>query len=108
MNYNKKQTYIIYVVYDEEEDPVYVGSSGLPINLLEYNHRHYKEKGYSETKFRKALAHRGQNWTFRVERKQLCTREQIEELEGEVIKRAHPKYNVDLDPLNSSKYYGRL
>jgi len=108
MNYNTTKKYILYQVINEQDQIVYIGSSGLQISALEYNHRNYKTKGYKPTRFRLALEQHGSNWTFSVLHNAHRTREQTEYLEGIAIREALPKYNDDLFPLESSKQYGRI
>lgn len=107
MDYTSESHHILYLVSDENEI-VYIGSSGLPITRLEYNHRNFRSKGYSETQFRKALEESGGEWTFEMLHTSICTRERIEYLEGIAIREAMPKYNSDLFPLESSAQYGRI
>jgi len=108
MNYTSTQNHILYQALSENDEIVYIGSSGLPISRLEFNHRNFRSKGYSETRFRKALEEKGNEWKFETLHESNCSRERIEYLEGIAIREAMPKYNNDLFPLESSKQYGRL
>ena len=108
MDYETTKDHILYQVIDENDNIVYIGSSGLPIKSLEYNHRHWSEKGYTGTRFRRALITEGQTWTFEILHKSHCSRERIETLEGLAIREALPKYNDDFFPLESSRNYGRI
>ena len=89
---------------------IYLGSTHLPMNKLEYNHRNWKEKNYSETKFRKNLTdnEKYSNVEFReIAHYENCTLRQIETLEGKLIRAFKPEFNVDMDPVASSIAYGR-
>ena len=80
------------------------------MNKLEYNHRHWKELKYGETKFRKNLTD-NEDYS-NVEFRQLCSSKecsvrQIETLEGQLIRAFKPELNVDMDPVRSSIKNGR-
>ena len=90
----------------------YIGSSWLKLNTLENNHRNASTKeGYSMTYFRKQLLenHKDKNkGQFRWLVKPFpCTLEEIETLEGELIRKHKPKYNQDYYPEKSSRERGR-
>jgi hypothetical protein len=108
MNYNTIKNYILYQVIDESNGFAYIGSSGLHIVSLEYNHRNFRLKDYKETRFRKALETIGKDWKFSILYEGRCSREEIEYLEGIAIRAAKPIYNDDYFPLESSKKYGRI
>ena len=99
----------VYGVFKGKE-VIYIGSTSLPLKKLEYNHRHWKELQYSETKFRKNLT---DNEEYKdVEFRELCfskscTSRQIETLEGQLIRAFKPELNVDMDPVASSVKNGR-
>lgn len=107
MDYDTPANHILYQVHDEEDNYMYIGSSGLQISILEYNHRNWQHKGYDSTDFREALIAKGDNWTFSILYKGFCTKRKLEELEGIAIREANTKYNRDLYPLESSIKYGR-
>jgi hypothetical protein len=95
-----------FVVDDEIR---YIGSTRLYLSRLEYNHRNAWKLGYTMTRFRQALetVERGKgSFKWLVERYE-CGQEEIETLEGEAIRLHNPTYNVDKDPVRSSKRYGR-
>ena len=100
---------IVYGVF-LNNNLIYIGSTHLPMNILEYNHRNWKEKNYSETKFRKNLTDNEKyiNAEFReLAQYDKCTLRQIETLEGKLIRAFKPEFNVDMDPVASSIAYGR-
>ena len=102
---------IVYgFVYDEKI--VYVGSTSLPIEDLEYNHRNCKTRWPSQWEkqkdFRKDLYYNKlEGGYFKVLLSWECTKPQIESLEGKAIMAIRPKYNEDMDPVRSSKFYVR-
>lgn len=100
----------VYSVWDGEQC-VYVGSTSLPLQFLEQNHRQWQRKGYSGTKFRKALTEQRANeaWLFKwvVPRRKNLTQTYIEIQEEGFIQWLRPKYNVDLTPYESSIRYER-
>ena len=98
--------------YFLNEKVVYIGSSGCTLERLADNHRNWKEK-YGEqgrTKFRSLLV---EDPTFLVGlfrwilTPAIRTAEQIETLEGELIRSMNPLCNVDSNPVSSSKKHGR-
>lgn len=98
----------VYQVLNENKDVVYIGSTGLPLDELEYNHRTWQEKSYSATKFRKALIEQGSNWTFSwALEPDNVSREYIEICEGALIRYLKPTYNVSMKPYERSIYEGR-
>ena len=88
---------------------VYVGSSGVTLDKLEWNHRNYYKfpDGY-ESKFRKNLRKYGKSWVFEwlVEPIE-CSKKSIEIIERSFIKVLNPPLNKDKDPVRSSIKYGR-
>jgi excinuclease UvrABC nuclease subunit len=98
----------VYVVKDNDQNILYIGSSKLSMWALEKNHRYWYKKGYVRTYFRNALTKEGKEWKFEwlVEPFQ-CDAETIEHLEGCLITQFMPKFNLDKDPVSSSKKYGR-
>lgn len=100
--------YGIYGCYNDSEGLVYVGSSKLKLEWLENNHRNWKEKNYSWTKFRGDLADFGDNWHFSwIQEPREVSKEQIEIEEGALIRYAKPMYNVDMYPYEHSVREGR-
>jgi hypothetical protein len=90
----------------------YIGSSMKKLQDLEFNHRNASTiEGYSLTHFRKMLLenHTTKNLgTFRwLVKPYLCTLEEIEKLEGELIRKHMPEYNQDYHPERSSQERGR-
>jgi len=99
----------IYNCKNENNEVVYVGSSGVTLYKLEWNHRnYYKFPDGSETYFRKNLREHGQKWTFEwlVEPIE-CSKKSIEIVERSFIKIQKTKYNLDQNPVKSSIKYGR-
>ena len=87
---------------------MYVGSTTCGIQKLESNHRSWKQKGYSRTKFREALISDGLMWRFVwLIQPYECDLEEIEKKEGYLIRLLNPQLNVDRDPVASSRKYGR-
>lgn len=85
------------------DEYVYVGSTGCALTDLERNHRNWATKGYTETKFRRALSDDGEDWVFTwLQEPMLRTKERIEIEEGTLIRILKPKYNIDKDPYQSS------
>lgn len=89
---------------------VYIGSSYKSLEELEYNHRNwrtkFKEKGW--TYFREQLEKLGDQADFGwIIPPQLRTQKEIETLEGELIRKHNPMYNIDKDPVGSSIKHGR-
>jgi hypothetical protein len=86
----------------------YVGSTSARLENLERNHREWRSKNYSPTKFRKALETDGESWTFvwLVQPKQRIAIE-VETLEQLLINTLNPVLNQDKNPVESSKKYGR-
>ena len=96
----------IYGCYDENNQLMYVGSSGKTIDTLEYNHR---VGGDSITHFRKHLRSIGNNWTFQwIQQPRSISRLQGEIEEGAVIRLLNPKYNQSKYPYERSVYAGRM
>ena len=99
----------VYNCKNENNEVVYVGSSGVTLDKLERNHRNYYKypNGY-ESKFRKNLREYGQKWVFEwlVEPIE-CSKKSIEIIERSFIKILDPLYNIDKDPVKSSIKYGR-
>jgi hypothetical protein len=97
----------VYVVRDGNAIK-YVGSSKLNLNGLEYNHRNWFKKGYKCTLFRDRLTEEGRAWTFDwLVEPFRCSAETIEYVEGSLIRQLTPDLNYDIDPVTSSKKYGR-
>jgi hypothetical protein len=94
----------LYIVKDEINQPMYVGSTTKwSIEGLESNHRLWESKGYSETLFRKTLSDIGKGWSFTWAIEPFeCTQPKIEVMESALIKALKPRYNVDKDPYESS------
>jgi len=108
MNYFKTQWHIVYAVRDETSTIVYVGSSEKSITQLEINHRTFRQKRYKPTLFRNALECDGENWTFEVLHRDICTKGDIEKVEGQLIREHKPRYNKDYHPYETSVRMGRI
>lgn len=103
-----REMYGIYGCWDGDT-LVYIGSSKLKLEWLESNHRNWKDKNYSWTKFRGDLAEIGDSWTFDwIEEPRRVSKEQIEIEEGALIRRERPLYNVDMYPYEHSVREGRV
>lgn len=106
----KKQTRIVYGFFNNNDELVYIGSSYLPVDRVEYNHRNAFNLWPNEehTRFRKGLK---EHWTDKGTFKRLieleCTRPVIESFEGQLIRALNPFFNDDKDPVGSSKRHGR-
>ena len=99
----------VYIVRDSV-DVMYVGSSKCMLSTLEYNHRNWKDKYGLEgrTDFREALVANGSKWVFEwLIEPFMCNAETIEHIEGCLIRQLTPELNWDIDPVASSKKYGR-
>ena len=99
----------VYIVRDNTS-VMYVGSSKCSLNTLEVNHRNWYTK-YGEqgrTHFRSELLNEGRKWTFEwIVEPFMCDAETIEHIEGCLIRQLTPELNRDIDPVSSSKKYGR-
>jgi hypothetical protein len=105
-----EQMRLVYGFFDSDDQILYIGSSFLPLEKLEYNHRNALKLWPNEehTRFRKALNeiyHNCGKFKRLVELK--CSRPVIESFEGQLIRAFNTSYNDDRDPVTSSKYYGR-
>lgn len=100
----------VYGCYDDTDSLVYVGSSGITIDKLEWNHRHFREFSDGKTsKFRAALFSYGQKWKFKwLEPPRKISKIQCEIEEGALIRAAEPLYNVDMFPYETSVKKDRL
>ncbi len=99
----------VYIVRDNVF-VMYIGSSKCMLSTLEYNHRNWKEKYGLEgrTDFREWLIANGRKWEFEwLVEPFLCNAETIEHIEGCLIRQLSPELNHDMDPVASSKKYGR-
>lgn len=99
----------VYVVR-EGQHIMYVGSSKCALHTLEYNHRNWYRKYGEEgrTHFRSELLNEGKGWTFDwLVEPFKCDAETIEHIEGSLIRQLTPKLNRDMNPVASSKRYGR-
>lgn len=99
----------IYGCANENNDPMYIGSSRLDLQQIEWNHRNWKKNGWYETKFRKALATEGKNWKFFwIEERRRISRRQCEIEEGALIRWIKPTWNIDKYPFEHSVKEGRM
>ena len=100
----------IYKVTDPHTATImYVGSTTLSLDQLEYNHRHAREKEYSMTKFRLALESIGHDWIFEwAEKPRDIKREHAEIIEGALIRNLGPFYNESRYPYERSVHEGRF
>ena len=90
----------IYCCKDENNEPMYIGHSGLSLEQLEHNHRNYfKYPNGVPLFFRTKLVKYGQNWTFRwIFPPKKMTKKYAKILEGHAIRQFNPKYNIDRHP----------
>jgi hypothetical protein len=107
-----KQPRLVYGYFDITGQIVYIGSSHLTLEKLEYNHRNaftlWPKEAKKQKRFRVMLRDvepdRGE---FRRLLELDCTRPVIEAFEGQMIRAFKPFYNDDIDPVASSKFYER-
>ena len=108
---HNKQTRIVYGYFNTDLDQLlYIGSSYLPIEKVEYNHRNAFTLWPDEehTRFRTMLKDLGPDrGTFKRLLELECTRPVIEAFEGQLIRSMNPYFNDDKDPVASSKKHGR-
>lgn len=103
---HKPMTRMVYGCFDQDNVLIYIGSSRCGIEKLEDNHRkwrtYYGDQG--RTWFRSALTNGSlPNATFKVIRRLYdSTQPEIEALEGSLIRLLKPKYNKDMDPVQTS------
>jgi len=101
----------IYEVYNPATgQTLYIGSSGLALDKLEWNHRNYYKfpDGY-ESQFRKAMREQGEDWKFRwAQEPRNISRLQCEVEEGVLIRYLKPLYNKDQYPYETSVRKGRM
>lgn len=99
-----------YGCYSEANELMYIGSTGLQLSKLEWNHRNYhKFKNGKWSKFRGQLADVGANWQFKwVQEPREISREQGEIEEGVLIRMMRPQLNVDRYPYETSVQKGRF
>ena len=99
----------VYGVLNEMKLLMYIGSSTLPLHILEYNHRNCKQKNYIGTNFRNKLSQVGKDWKFFwIIKPYDCDLREIETREGELIRKYIPLLNIDKTPIKSSIKYGRI
>jgi hypothetical protein len=93
----------------EDNSLQYIGSSHCYVKTLESNHRNafakYPKEAHND--FRYALQNKIKKGYFKTLIELKCNREFIETLEGELIRAFRPPYNVDMDPVKSSKRHNR-
>jgi hypothetical protein len=100
----------VYGYFSDKDDTIqYIGSSSCALETLEFNHRNAFKKYPNEehTKFRTALQKKIKKGYFKTIIELCCDQPLIEHLEGELIRAFRPLYNVDLDPVRSSKRHLR-
>ena len=102
---------IVYGCFDGyTHELVYVGSSRCSIKKIEDNHINWLSKyGPSgRTYFRSAIKEGFiTSPVFKVIKRLHCDQQEIENLEGDLIQLLRPRFNIDLDPVASSKEYKR-
>jgi hypothetical protein len=106
----EKQMRLVYGFFDRNDTLVYIGSSYLPIEKVEYNHRNAFIRWPDEDHTRFRIMLRDQNHDYGMFKRLLeleCTRPVIEAFEGQLIRALTPFYNDDMDPVASSNKYGR-
>ncbi|HAY88666.1 MAG TPA: hypothetical protein DCY51_04435 [Bacteroidetes bacterium] len=82
-------------------DIIYVGSTCLKLDKLEGNHRNAEGKGYTMTKFRKALSPEMKfEWLVYPS---MRTEEEILVLEGRLIDKYLPRFNEAYDTISMKK-----
>lgn len=90
---------------------LYVGSSGCNLSTLEHNHRNWATKYgiQGRTFFRSQITddmYRHGQFVWLMPPKPRSA-EDVEYLEGTLIRMLEPPFNIDKDPVASSKKYGR-
>ncbi len=102
---NLKTARRIYGYFLEDGSLQYIGSSTCSLKSLEYNHRnaHTKWPNEEHNKFRNALLNSIKQGYFKTLIEIQCDLPTIEHIEGELIRSFRPPYNIDLDPVKSSK-----
>lgn len=99
----------IYCCKNTLGDIIYIGSSGLELSKLEWNHRNYFKFANSyESDFRKALRSDGDEWVFEWLMSPLSIpRDMSEVFEQKYIQQYFPVFNKDLRPYDTSTRRGR-
>jgi len=98
----------IYQVKDQNGELMYIGSTALSLDRLEYNHRNAMSLNYSMTRFRRALIQTGQMWQFSwLERPRNIDRFHAEIIEGALIRVLQPRYNYSRYPYERSVHEQR-
>lgn len=95
----------VYKCCDSNGEVVYIGSTSLSLNRLEYNHRNWQQKGYSRTKFRSNLDDSHTFSWLLMPRDIPVWHNEIEE--GALIRAFRPKYNISMFPFERSVNEGR-
>lgn len=95
-----------------EGELIYVGSSGLGLEKLAYNHRNwqtqYGDGGRTNFRFQLTENEKFRDNEFRwLIKPAPRTLEDVETLEGQLIRSLEPLLNIDKNPVASSKKYGR-
>lgn len=89
----KKDNYGVYACIDENGDYQYIGSTNLPLDQLEHNHRNARSLDYTMSDFRIALED-CDGWKFIWMLEPRNTLKEIIEIEeGALIRALHPKLN---------------
>jgi len=101
----------VYAYCSNKDNTIwYIGSSHCSLKSLEYNHRNALIKWPNEnhTTFRKSINKpKYKKGIFLTVIEKVCTQNEIEDLEGQLIRCFRPTFNIDLDPVGSSYRYGR-
>jgi hypothetical protein len=100
----------LYGYFDNTTNKIlYIGSSRCSLENLATNHIYAFERYPNDKKtyFRIALRSEITEGSFRTLAVKNCTRPEIEDLEGQLIRAFEPKYNIDMDPVTSSLREGR-
>jgi hypothetical protein len=107
-----KKIRLVYGYFREGEELVYIGSSNLTLKELGYNHRNaftlWPKEVDRQKRFRTMLRDVDSNHgEFKRLLELKCTRPVIESFEGQMLRAFKPYYNDDMNPVATSKYYGR-
>lgn len=107
-----KEPRTVYGFFDNNDTLVYIGSSYLTIDEVEDNHRnafkYFSADKQHRRKFRVMLKDAAPDYgTFKPLVELKCTKPTIERIEGQMIRAIKPFYNVDMDPVASSRYHKR-
>jgi hypothetical protein len=100
----------VYGYFDDAtNDILYIGSSRCSLEDLATNHIYAFERFPNDkrTYFRCALRSVITEGSFKNLIVKNCVQNEIEDIEGQLIRAFKPQYNRDMNPVRSSKFYDR-